>query len=170
MAYDEAHQPDVLVGRVLRPHGLAGELQVEPITDFPGRFSPGGVLFLQDDPYRVEYAHYGNDAWLLLKLEGIDSSEDAKPFTGQPLFVCRESVPSLPQGEYYYFQLLDMQVYTPQGDYLGRISEIMQTGSNDVYVVTDGDRETLVPALEDVIRTVDVEARWMVVDLPEGLR
>ena len=145
-------------------------MQVEPITDFAGRFSPGGVLFLQDDPYRVEYAHSGNDAWLLLKLEGIDSPEDARPFRGQPMFVPRESVPSLPQGEYYYFQLLDMQVYTPQGDYLGRISEIMQTGSNDVYVVTDGDRETLVPALDDVIRAVNVEGHRMVVDLPEGLR
>ena len=163
-------KPDVLVGRVLRPRGLSGELQVEPITDFPGRFTAGEVLFLLGQPYRLEYALQRNDAWLVLKLEGIDSLQDAEPFRGQSLFTTRDRVPPPPQGSYYYFQLLDLEVYTSEGEHLGRLSEIMQTGSNDVYVVTNGDRELLVPALEDVILTVDVEAGRMVVDLPEGLR
>ena len=163
-------QADVLVGRVLRPRGFTGELQVEPITDFPGRFAAGEVLFLAGHPYRLEYALQRNSAWVVIKLEGIDSAQDADAFRGQPLFVPRDLVPSLPQGQYYYFQLIDMEVYTPEGERLGQISEIMETGSNDVYVVTNSDQEILVPALDDVIQSVDVEAGCMVVDLPPGLR
>ena len=163
-------EPDVLVGRVLRPRGLVGELQIEPITDSPNRFAPGEVLFLAGRQYRLEYANRQNHASLVLKLQGIDSVEDAQALRGVSIFVTRDSVPPLPQGQYYYFQLLDMEVYTPQGESLGRISEIMETGSNDVYVVTNGTQEILIPALDDVITTVDIEARRMVVHLPEGLR
>lgn len=161
---------DVLVGRVLRPRGFAGELQVEPQSDFEGRFDPGEVVFLLGVPYRIEYAHWQSSASLVLKLEGIDSSQAAERLRSQSLFVPSDSVPSLPLGQYYYFQLLDIQVYTSEGEHLGQISEIMQTGSNDVYVVTNGPREILIPAMDDVILEVDVEARRMLVDLPEGLR
>lgn len=163
-------EPDVLVGRVLRPRGLTGELQIEPITDFPGRFAAGEVLFLAGQQYRLEYALQRHDAWVVLKLVGIDSVADAEALRGVSIFVTRDRVPPLPQGQYYYFQLLEMEVYTSAGERLGQISEIMETGSNDVYVVTNGDQEVLIPALDDVITTVDVDARRMVVHLPDGLR
>ena len=142
---------------------------MEPLTDFQGRFAAGEVLLISGRPHRLEYAQWRN-ALVVLKLEGIDSVHDAETLRGELLFVPRERVPSLPEDQYYYFQLMDMEVYTSEGEHLGHISEIIETGSNDVYVVTGGDRELLVPALDDVIREVDVEARRMLVDLPEGLR
>ena len=142
---------------------------MEPLTDFQGRFAAGEVLLISSRPHRLEYAQWRN-ALVVLKLEGIDSVHDAETLRGESLFVPRERVPSLPEDQYYYFQLMDMEVYTSEGEHLGHISEIIETGSNDVYVVTGGDRELLVPALDDVIREVDVEARRMLVDLPEGLR
>ena len=161
---------DVLVGRVLKPHGLTGELHVQPITDSPNRFASGELLFLAGRQYRSEYARHQTHASLVLKLEGIDSSEDAQALHGVSIFVPRDRVPPLPQGQYYYFQLLEMEVYTSTGEHLGRISEIMETGSNDVYVVTNGPQEILIPALDDVITNVDIEARRMVINLPDGLR
>ena len=168
-------QPDVLVGRVLRPRGLTGELQVEPFSDSPNRFAAGEVLFLAGQQYRLEYALQWNDARrkddsVVLKLEGIDSVEGAAVLRGESIFVTRDSAPPLPQGQYYYFQLLEMEVYTSEGEHLGRISEIMETGSNDVYVVTKGTQEILIPALDDVITAVDLDTRRMVIHLPDGLR
>jgi 16S rRNA processing protein RimM len=78
--------------------------------------------------------------------------------------------PPLPEGAYYHFQIVDMRVYTRGKEYLGIITQVLSTGSNDVYVVCHQGRELLVPALEGVVREVDVEGRRMVVDLPEGLR
>ena len=158
------------MGRILRPRGLLGELQVEPMTDSQDRFTPGETLFLKGQPHRLQHAHRRNGPQVVLKLEGIDTVEAAQAMRGESLYVTRDTVASLPQGHYYYFQLLEMQVYTPEGEHLGQITEIMETGSNDVYVVTNGGQEVLVPALDDVIQNVDVSDRRMVVDLPEGLR
>ena len=118
----------------------------------------------------MEYALRRNETFVVLKLEGVDSLQDAESLRGEHIFVTRDSVPSLPQGQYYYFQLMDMEVYTSAGEHLGHISEIVETGSNDVYVVTNGNQDLLIPSLDDVIQTVDVDARRMVVELPEGLR
>jgi 16S rRNA processing protein RimM len=140
------------------------------MTDYSGRFAAGEVLFLSSEPHRLEYAQRRNASLVVVKLEGIDSAAAAEALRGQPLSVPRDRVPSLPQGQYYYFQLLDIEVYTSHGEHLGHISEIMETGSNDVYVVTNGGQELLIPALDDVIQSVDVDARRMVVELPPGLR
>ena len=163
-------QADVLVGRVIRPRGFAGELQVEPLTDFAGRFATGETLTVAGRPRRLEYAHRRSDVLVVLKLEGIDTAEEAEALRGASLFATSDRSPPLPPGQYYYYQLLDMEVYTSEGERLGRICEIMETGSNDVYVVKDGGQEVLIPALEGVIGEVDVAASRMVVDLPPGLR
>ena len=147
-----------------------GELQVQPLTDFAGRFIAGEVLLLAGRPYSVEHAQGRNETFVVLKLEGVDSLQDAQNLRGESIFVTRDRVPSLPQGQYYYFQLMDMEVYTSEGEHLGHISEIVETGSNDVYVVTRGNQEILIPSLDDVIQTVDVDAHRMVVELPQGLR
>ena len=81
-----------------------------------------------------------------------------------------EAVPQLPEGEYFYFQLLELRVLTQEGEDLGRISDILVTGSNDVYVVSGPTGEVLIPALADVIVKVDLDQGTMVVSLPEGLR
>ena len=161
---------EVLVGRVLRPHGLNGELQVQPLTNFSGRFAVGEILFLAGRTYHVARAKWAMERMVLLKLEEVSSVEDAQALRQESIFISRDRVPLLPPGQYYHFQLLDMEVYTSDGEYLGRISQIMETGSNDVYVVSNGVKEVLIPALDDVIRDVDVESARMTVELLPGLR
>ena len=105
-----------------------------------------------------------------MKLEGIDSHADAERVRDSYLMVPAGMVPPLPEGKYYHFQIIDLHVYTREQEYLGQITEILPTGSNDVYVVSHGGKELLIPALDEIITEVDVGNGIMTVDIPEGLR
>ena len=159
----------VIVGFIKGAWSLHGAVKVEAASDSPERFSIGSLLYLDHLPVKVEES-FRQRGSLVLKLEGVDTRSDAEAHKGKPLHVPFSAVPPLPEGSYYHFQIIDMQVWTTEGEYLGIVGSILSTGSNDVYVVMDGDRELLVPALEEVILEVDVEGRRMTVDLPEGLR
>ena len=106
----------------------------------------------------------------ILKLQGIDTREGAEELASVELEVPIEEVPPLPDGSYYHFQILDMEVWTSAGEHLGIVEDILSTGSNDVYVVRRGDGEILVPAIEGVVLDVDVQGGRLTVDLPDGLR
>ncbi len=160
----------VVVGKVIAVRGLAGQLKVEPLSDFPGRFSPGGYLFLEGASHLLQRSAKLPDGSLAIKLEGIDSCEEAQKLLGLELTVPRDLVPPPPDGSYYHFQLIDMEVYTVSGERLGTLTEILDVGPNDVYVVSNDGREILVPALEGVVLDVDIESARMTVDLPDGLR
>ena len=160
----------VVVGRVLSPHGTTGELQIEAISDSPGRFSSGGMLYLNDRPHKIKSSRGLPKGRIGLKLEGINSRNEAESLRGSLLLVSEDMVPPLPEGEYYHFQLIGIRVYTQEHEYLGQITEILATGSNDVYLVSHNSSEILIPALNDVVVRVDVNGRTMTVDLPEGLR
>ena len=160
----------VVVGRVLSPHGTTGELQIEAISDSPGRFSSGGMLYLNDRPHKIKSSRGLPKGRIGLKLEGINSRNEAESLRGSLLLVTEDMVPPLPEGEYYHFQLIGIRVYTQEHEYLGQVTEILATGSNDVYLVSHNSSEILIPALNDVVVRVDVNGRTMTVDLPEGLR
>ena len=111
-----------------------------------------------------------HQGFALVKLDGVQTREEAAGLKGAMLEVPLEEAPALTADTYYHFQILDMEVWTAQGEYMGSIQDILTTGSNDVYVARDGDREVLIPALGDVVVDVDTENGRMTVDLPEGLR
>ncbi len=161
-------QPNVVVGRILGPVGLDGELRVDVTSDAPERFAPGSVFHIGDSQHRVQSARTTAKG-LRIMLVGVTSHKAATAFSGQYVYVPEDEVPPLPEGTYYYYQVLGMRVVTSVGDELGVVTDILSTGSNDVYVVKGDARETLVPALADVVLEVDVPGQRMVVDLPEGL-
>ena len=100
----------------------------------------------------------------------MDTSVAARDLVGESVTVSQVSAPGLPDGQYFHFQLIGMRVLTEDGEYLGQVQEILETGSNDVYVVSGESGELLIPALVDVIREVQVAEGLMVVRLLEGLR
>ena len=159
----------VVVGRVLAPRGLQGEVHVETISDSPGRFCSGGMLYLNSQPRKIQWSSSLPSGRVVLKLEDINSRTDAESIRGHLLMVPEDMVPSLADGNYYHYQIIDIQVYSQQREYLGQITQIISTGSNDVYVVSLDGRELLIPALDEVIKEVDVVRAVMTVDLPEGL-
>ncbi len=170
----------VAVGRIIGAHGREGEIRVKVTSDVPGRFDEGQTLYLSKDgvsaeerTYRIARArstgHKGNDI-LIISLRGFRDRDQALRLAGLWFCVPQSEVPSAEDGAYFHYQLLGLKVRTGEGEDLGEVAEILETGSNDVYVVKGSSGEILVPALSKVIRQIDIDAGLMVVDLPEGLR
>lgn len=166
------------MARVLGAHGIRGHVRCEVITDFPERFKRTGRLHLGDPPVarEVEAARVEKRG-VVLKLAGVDSRDAAQALQGQLLYVREADAVSLPRESYFWHQVIGLAVRSTQGEDLGTVREIIQTGSNDVYVVrpstgsggADRDRELLLPAISDVVRDIDLERGLMTVELIEGL-
>lgn len=165
----------VVVGQVRRPHGIGGEVRVEILTDYPERLVQHDYLYLAhpQSPDEVEvYAlesvrpHKGI---LLIKLGGCDDRDAAEEFRGMLVQIPLEEAVPLEEGEYYYFQLIDMDVETETGEWLGRVADVVEAGAHDVYIVRGPRGEILLPAIEDVILELDTERREMVVHLLPGM-
>ena len=159
----------VAVGQVSMSQGVLGDLRVVVSSSYPERFAPGQILYLKNHPYRIQRASR-QGATVVVKLEGIDSMPESRRLRGAVVAVPESEVPSPPDGQYYYFQIIDMDVYTVHDEYLGRVYEILNTHANDVYVVRQGRQEVLIPALSNVVVKVDLGRRRITVALPEGLR
>jgi 16S rRNA processing protein RimM len=101
--------------------------------------------------------------------KGYDTPEDAKTLNGWLLKVPEQETVPLPEGRYYWYELIGMEVVSEEGETLGTIVDIFETGSNDIYVMKQGKRETYLPAIREVIKQVDRQAKRMVVRLMDGL-
>jgi 16S rRNA processing protein RimM len=158
----------LIVGRILAPWGIRGEVKVEVLTDFPERFAPQKVVYLNTRPLEIESCH-PHKQHLVVKLATIDSVEDAERLRGQVITIPSSELYPLLQGQYYTFQLIGLKVLTTDGEYLGQIADIMTTASNDVYIVKGKRGEILIPAIEDVVKSIDLEKGEMVIEAIEGL-
>lgn len=162
------------VGEITGAHGIKGQVKVESLTDFPDvRFAPGSELFCAKLGKTVTVEAAGQHKGLyLLSLSGVDDRDVAQSLLHTYLQVSVDELPKLPEGEYYHFQLIGLDVFEGE-KLLGKITEVMQTGANDVYVITAqaGGKpdEILLPALKDCILGVDLAAGRMDVKIPEGL-
>lgn len=170
----------VAVGRILGAHGRGGEIRVRPISNVASRFDEGNDLLLSADGVVAEKRplHIAGSRLtiskgkeeLILLLRGYCDRDQALQLIGEWLYVKQSDVPAAEEGEYFHYQLLGLKVRTVDGDDLGELTEILETGSNDVYAVVGSEGEILVPAVSQVVREIDIDAGVMVVDLPEGLR
>ncbi|NMA68635.1 MAG: 16S rRNA processing protein RimM [Desulfitobacterium sp.] len=163
---------EVLIGEITKPHGIKGELKVRPITDFPERFKKLQEVILvapkgTKDTFKIKKANVqGTDIYLAL--DGVNSRDEAEKLRGMAIKIKSSEVPPLGKGRYYYFELEGMEVY--EGDnYLGILTQILETGANDVYLVKGPQGEICVPALKTVVKKVDVPGKRMDVILPPGL-
>jgi 16S rRNA processing protein RimM len=158
----------VAVGWVRAPHGIRGELKVSPLSDHPTRFIPGSDVWAGGKRYTIYDARPHRDA-LLVELRGVRTRNEAEAFRNQLLEIPEGDLPELEPDTYYRFQVVGMEVIDVAGTPLGTVREVLHTGANDVYVVVSDDGELLVPALDTVVREVDIDAQRMVVELIEGL-
>ena len=161
----------VVVGRVIRSHGLDGSLRIQLLSDNPARFQAGGALTVTGRTHTVASCHHLPGGHALLRLEGLNDPYAARRLSGEWLIAPTESEPQLPEGEYYHYQLVGLTVITDQGENLGTIQEVLETGSNDVYVVkSESGGEILLPAISQVVRRIDLASGKMLVHLIGGLR
>lgn len=159
----------IAVGFLRRPHGFNGEMLMDLLTDFPERIRKGRKVYLGEThlPAQIHSAR-GHDSSLLVTIQGIDTSEAAGELRNTMVYVRADELPSLPAGEYYHHQLIGLAVYNQTETLLGTLSEILETGANDVYVIKKSDgEEILVPVIKGVILSVDLEKREMRINPPE---
>jgi 16S rRNA processing protein RimM len=162
----------IRVGKITGAHGISGEIKVLPYgppEDVAGLAgSKWTKLFINGNPYPIKGARKHKGV-ILFKLIGISEKEEAEALRGFEVYVSKEELPALPEGEYYWFELMGMEVRAQDGKALGRIFNIFATGSNDVYEVRGPMGEILIPAIDGVIIRVDPEKNTMTVRIPEGL-
>jgi len=168
MGKEPAPPESLIIGHILAPWGIHGEVKVEVVTDFPERFTPGKLVYLDGYPLEIEHCH-PHKQHLLVKLTTIDSVEAAEKLRGQDLTIPSSELHHLPEGQYYAFQLIGLDVVTTKGKYLGQITDIMSTASNDVYIVEGERGEILIPAIEDVVKSIDLKKGKVVIETIEGL-
>lgn len=158
----------IAVGKIVAPHGVRGDLRVVPLTDFPERFHSLKRIYLDDNAMATVEAIKFHQQFVLVKLYECNTRDEAELLRGKYIQIPQEEVMPLPAGHYYLFEIMDCKVYTEEGDYLGTVTDIVQTGSNDVYTVTAENGATrLIPALREVVRSIDIAGKKIVVKLQE---
>jgi 16S rRNA processing protein RimM len=161
----------LVIGRILKPHGVRGEMRVEILTDLPERFTWLDEVYIgkrEPIPRKIDSIRF-HKSWVLLRLVDCDDRESAHLLRGQLVQIPESEGIPLEEGEYYLYQLVGLKVVTEDGEYLGKISEIIETKANNVFVVKTAKSELLLPDIEDVIRDIDFESSTVTVRLMPGL-
>lgn len=165
--------PNLEVGQIVNTFGIKGMVKVMPFTDDIKRFDKLDKVYIEKNKskkeYKIEEVKYHKNM-VLIKFEGIDKIEQAEELRNSYLTVSRDSVEELEEGRYYIVDLLGLDVYTDEQVLLGTLDDIFNTGSNDIYVVKNKEgKQILLPAIEDVIKQVDLENKKIIVHLLPGL-
>ncbi len=161
------------VGVYVNTHGVRGEIKVFPTTDDVKRFRKGVRLFLavkpEPMPVEIESVKYFKNL-VILKFRGIDNINEIEKYKGTDLMVLRSEAIPLAEGEHYVCDLLDCRVVEENGTEVGILTDVLQTGANDVYEVTTKEgKQILLPAIPDCIRAIDIENKTITVYLMPGL-
>lgn len=160
------------VGKIVNTHGVKGELKVTPITSDLSRFDYLLFVSIKHEgafkEYRVMSSRIHKN-FVLIALKGVETMDEAEKLKGKELFVHRKHAIPLDEDEFFIVDIIGIDVYEDD-KHLGQLTDVLETGSNDVYIVTDNNKkEILIPALKSVIESVDIEGKRMQVRLLEGL-
>lgn len=161
----------VVVGKLRKPHGVRGEMVMTVATDFPELLSPGQEVYVGEDyhPLTIKGVRWHRDD-ILIAFEGFADRDEVGIYRNHLLFMRAEDLPPLPEDEIYFYEVVGLQVITDAGKDLGRISEVLVTGANEVYVVErEGQKDILLPATEEVVLKILPEEGIMKVHLLSGL-
>jgi 16S rRNA processing protein RimM len=159
----------VAVGRVTRAHGVRGEVSVLVLSEVEDRFGPGSEVLLEDGRSLTVRTSRPHRSRLLVTFEGIPDRTAAEPLAGAYLFVDGRDVPEPPEDSFWPHDLEGSEVVTEDGRSLGAIAEVVHGEANDIWVARRDGRETLVPALKDVVVSVDVAGKRVVIREVPGL-
>jgi 16S rRNA processing protein RimM len=161
------------IGRIVRCHGLAGRMKVlsylesqDILDDLPEVFVGRGSR--ETVPFSVDAVQTGRE-FFFLKLVGIEDRDAAAKLVRSAVWIPSEKMKKLPEGEYYWRELIGLRVVTEEGQSVGRIESVFPTGSNDVYVCRAAEKEILLPAIGEVVRKIDTDQGIMVIRLLKGL-
>ena len=161
------------IGQIVNTFGIKGMVKVKPFTDDIKRFDRLEKVYIEKqkvkEEYEIEEVKYHKEI-VLIKFKGIENPEQANLLRNCYLLVNREDEEPLEKGRYYIVDMIGLEVYTEEGNLLGNLEDIFNTGSNDIYVVKDElGKQILLPAIKEVIKSVDMDNRKIIVHLLPGL-
>jgi len=162
----------VTIGRISRVRGIRGEMVVVPLTDDPARFLKLHKVIISKDEhtqeFQVERARKFQDK-ALLKLKQVETPEEARKLVGGFIEIEREQLVKLPEGRYFIFDIIGIQVVSTRGERIGKVKEVISLPANDLYLV-EGDKKLYhIPAIKKVVKKIDLAKKEMTVELMEGL-
>lgn len=170
-AKQEAEPRFLVIGEITKPHGVRGEVRVRPHTDLPERF--GWLSQVYVGKTRLQLLNVESVRWhkdiLLMKFEGLDNRNEIEGFRGHNLHVPESEAIPLAEGEYFLYQLIGLQVVSDDGQELGALTRVIETGANNVFVVRGEAGELLLPDIPDVVLDINFEDGRMTVHLLPGL-
>lgn len=161
------------IGQIVNVRGLKGEVKVNSYSEDPNRFEKIKTILLKlrgtEQEYEIQKVSYTKNQ-VVLKLKNVDTIEEAEKLRNAIILIDRENLEKLPEDVYYIADLIGLNVYTDENQYLGKVDDIFNTKSNDVYVVKDDLGKTkLLPGIPEVIKEISLEDGKIIVHLVEGL-
>ncbi|MFD1018159.1 ribosome maturation factor RimM [Thalassobacillus hwangdonensis] len=162
------------VGKIVNTHGIRGEVKVLRITDFEERFEPGQCLYLSKEGIAekelIIETHRQHKGFDLIKFEGHPNINDVEGYKNGMLRIKEDQLTDLEEDEFYYHEIIGCEVKLQDGTVIGDVKEILSPGANDVWVVKrKGEKDALIPYIEDVIKEVDIESGTIIIEPLEGL-
>ena len=156
------------MGRVSAPWGTGGQLKVQVLTDFPERFARGATVYIDRESATIDSVqwHKGN---AIIKLRDTDSIKQVEKLRGKTVEIRHHQLQPLPSGQYYHFQLIGLEVWTTGGERIGKITGVLSGAGNDNYVVRGDRGEILIPAIEDVVKSIDLKLKRVIIEPIAGL-
>ncbi len=157
----------VQIGKIVAPHGVRGEVRVVQLSEFIDQMFNAKEFYIKDKGWLKVDSIREHKQFLLVKFTGIDNMDFAQTLRNKDLFLTREQIGQLPDGRYYIEDMLGIKVFDLEDNFLGILSEVFQTGSNDVYVVKrEGKKDLLIPALKTVVKETNILEQIMIVNPP----
>lgn len=162
------------IGKIINTHGIKGEVKVMPLTDYPERFELLKKVIVElkgiKSIYTITSVKYFKQT-VILKFSEVKDMDEAEKLKGAMLVIDRKDAVKLPKDSFYIDDIVGCEVFDEKRGSIGSVKEVLQTGSNDVYIVRGSDnyKEVLVPALKAVVKNIDIENKRIDVTLPEGL-
>lgn len=162
------------VGRIINTFGIKGELKIIPLTDSVERFSQLDYVFIEDEKmdkkltiqkFRV------HKNILIIKFREINTIEEAEKYKNKYIVIERDRANKLPEGSYFICDIIGLDVYSNDDNFLGKIKDVIKTGSNDVYVCynKENGKEVLIPAIKQIVKEVNIDKGYMKIEPIEGL-
>ena len=161
----------ICIGKIHRTHGFKGDVVLDPMTDFPERIRRGKTVYVGEEHLPLTIARVREKApFLLVGFKEIEDETAAAAFRNTYVYVRTADLPKLPDGEYYFHQLIGLEAVNMNGEHIGTLTEILETGANDVYVIRKDDgTEELVPDVPQYICQIDVPNHVIKIDFPEWI-
>ena len=160
----------IQVGKIVNTHGIRGDVKVLPLTDDVKRFEDLKYVYLGDEKLKLEIIKVGYvKGNVLLRFKHMENINDIEKFRNLEVWIDEKDKVELPKGSYFLHDILELEVYLEDNTHIGTVKDILQPGANDVYVVKNGKKEYLIPAIKNVVKEINLSEKKMIIDPLEGM-